>query len=436
MLKYPEEPRPLLYIVQENVLSNYAKPCQLDMKLGFSTVEPQSLGVSASKMRKWTKYVKLSAIDKLTPSATDGARLAGLKVYNPFDDVDEKITGKGTGGLTSLPTIFDKYFDSSGHAGDTATMQKFRERLLQMSSWWAGEGVRSLRAIAMSALMVYECKPFSHGVVSVSDVSMNGKLPPRNASERRREPYIEIRSLPTDKLFPKLDGSFSKSTFISKTLSATFTPNWSGKQFEMDYGYGLRELVLDIIDSNNGKRELIGTAHIDLTDIPIDSDHRACVKLTSCKKCPPGSRFQIPKVCASVRRSETTGESTPRPRIKLIDFAHLFTTQDKYASGWAEDGVTEGMLSAVRELDRKIGIGTLAGPKVADGKNMKCSKGSRKVILSADSCKQFAAGFGKKFGAWRATTPPLGECRVCDKLTKRNKRWFTSGPEYTIFEPQ
>jgi len=139
------------YMVLENMGKDFVKSCTLDLKLGYSTVEPNE-----GKM----KWLKLAARDKfLSTAQVEGASLAGFNIWNPLTQQEEKMKSKLFGPATPVDEVFDKYFDTPLHRKDKDLFLVWRQRLLDMGVWWGSVGTTQLRAVALSVLMMYECDP-------------------------------------------------------------------------------------------------------------------------------------------------------------------------------------------------------------------------------------------------------------------------------------
>lgn len=452
-----------LYIVQENMLDGYEQACQVDLKLGFNTVEPikpmESYGDLFTKTywNKLIKNVNHNVINASTPSQAEGARLAGFKVFNPFTNSAEKMQSKLLGGFTSLQTVLDTFFDRSGHTRDAATMEKLRDKLLSIASWWADEGAMAFRAVAMSVLMAYECAPDSKGILYVSDIEVKGNLPVMD-SNSAADPYVFLRSLPEGSLFPVVeeldskdatypevsmskpgkgdelhgDGVSSKTPFVNGVRLKTLTPRWEEIQFALEYDNDMREVVLSMHDKDEAEHPLIGSVYIRREEIPNDEGFRQiCRPLETCRQC----KLQDvqPQLCFKIRRDRSLKQRrSPNPRLKLIDFAHFYTTVNLDTSAWTRDGVTEGFLSAVRQFDRKIAA---SDDMVAyDGAKYKCPSTGHENMLTLETCKRYAKNRGKKYVTWRNKVGSEGACRACDVLVRRSKGMWGRSGDYQIFK--
>jgi hypothetical protein len=461
-----------LYIVQENMLDGYEQACQVDLKLGFNTVEPTNPMAAYSdyfRAAAWKKLMKqagMNSIDSMTPSSSDGVRLAGFRVFNPFTNSHEKMGSKLSGGFTPIADAVDTMFDRAGHYRDASTMEQIRDKLLGISSWWADEGQSALRAVAMSVLMAYECAPESRGNVFISDIKVQGKLPVMDNGDKA-DPYVFTRSIPRGQLFPVVnelggseetypevsntrpgfgdslhgEGNVPLTPFVNKAKLGTLAPNWNGHQFQLEYSSQMKELVLDVYDKDDGEHAFIGSIYIQKAEIPKqnagnESSRIICRSLDTCRQC----RLQDvkPVVCFNIFRDESKEpRNSPPPRLKLIDFAHFYSSALLNTTEWQFDGVTEGLLTIVRQMDRKM---SESDDMISqNGHKYKCPlAGKKENILTLETCKRYASQRGKKYATWRGGCKECGDgegaCRVCDNIERRRNGYFGHGGEYKVFK--
>eukprot|EP00928_Gymnodinium_smaydae_P087337 TRINITY_DN7160_c0_g1_i1.p1 TRINITY_DN7160_c0_g1~~TRINITY_DN7160_c0_g1_i1.p1 ORF type:complete len:647 (-),score=63.82 TRINITY_DN7160_c0_g1_i1:51-1991(-) len=454
--------RPLLYLVMENMLAPFSKACELDLKLGFQTVEHEERPRHNSvlgKGRGIVKRAKLKFADRVSPSAMQGARMAGYKIFNPFQNVFEKPSSKWADPLTSLTDVFGKFLDDSGHVADTETMEIFRDRLLGMAAWWAESGEKRLRAIALSALFAYECAPQYRGELILSDLSISGPKWPLVAAKARGQvnsTLLSLKSSPADTILPKFGPTASPEStganasdlrrrLMNRAMGAraaqavhAFTahqdatselPAWKGKVFDIAYVQAAHEISV-IIQANIGQEEVYqGKISLPIRMLPVGSNSK-CVLIelpgeNKVNKAPP-------KMCFRYVHTQQTVSPIAKPRLKLIDFAHFFSASS-LTTAWPKDGVHEGLLSALGELDKKIVAATYRDRE--DGHFMKCphtTAQSFSNILTLATCRNYGKMRKKKYISWRATAGELGECRACDALVRRRMTGSMETSSYRI----
>eukprot|EP00440_Ansanella_granifera_P011349 gb/GFBE01012310.1/.p1 GENE.gb/GFBE01012310.1/~~gb/GFBE01012310.1/.p1 ORF type:complete len:469 (+),score=42.00 gb/GFBE01012310.1/:1-1407(+) len=139
-----------LFLVMENLLEGYAKPSQLDLKLGI-TIEPESMDKQGVG-----KVMGLTIAEMLTPTGTDRARLAGYKVWSPHKQKYRTMWSKAISPLMSLDRVFDTFLAVPGRDKDADLLSYFGNRLEAMHLWWKAVGQDQVRSIAASLLFIYE----------------------------------------------------------------------------------------------------------------------------------------------------------------------------------------------------------------------------------------------------------------------------------------
>jgi len=434
------------YLVIENVLASFNRPCQLDLKLGYRTVEPDEFS--------W-KYFRHTAGDMLTPSVAEGARLAGYKIWKPFEGQSQKMYNKALSPMNSLTHVFDTFISSTGYVGP-ASIAKMRERLLKMSAWWSETGKKQLNAVALSALMIRECEPRIGGSITVSDIQVLYASDLMHASGEGA--YAVLRAQPEKAIYPKVVGSYAnRSSAMGFPISDFLTDinydstQWMGTQFELEYSPVAAEsggLILEIwshpsvnIGSHGGYRDV----RIGQIVVPLESGTH-CKVIADCTLCQNHTDPQ-PEVCVTI--SQTARESVaplPKPIIKLIDYAHFY--QKSQTPDWPEDGVDRGFLAAVTQLSRKIHeLGSVGqnmsvtaaaathaqNPMVdisaTDGKDTKCARTGEEPFLEMPICERLAGQRSKMFVSWKKVDGfnpgerEVGECRMCDTLVSAGGWW-------------
>ncbi|CAK0895158.1 unnamed protein product, partial [Prorocentrum cordatum] len=140
------------YMVLQNLMGQFNKPCQMDVKLGYMTGEPDY---------SW-KHVRHQIADMFTPSASHAARVVGYQAWDPVKREFSKPSGKYTTALKSLDSAVDTFMDAVPdllltYLLDVLTPSK--DLLISMAAWWHDHGVGVLDAIGMSVLLVFECAP-------------------------------------------------------------------------------------------------------------------------------------------------------------------------------------------------------------------------------------------------------------------------------------
>ena len=127
-----------LYLVQENMMSNFVEPCQADLKLGFSTYDGFAAADDSWAARSY-KRAKHVASDALTTSASKGVRLEGIRLF----DARTNTTEKNAKGLMMSRSITDKlsaFLDSHKSVSNKNYLSNLVHRLSDMAQWWKSTG--------------------------------------------------------------------------------------------------------------------------------------------------------------------------------------------------------------------------------------------------------------------------------------------------------
>lgn len=470
------------YLVIDNLLSSFDKPCQLDLKLGYRTVEPDE---------ETGKRLRQTVGDILSPSTSDGARLAGYKVWSPYGDRWRKMTFKALSPLLPLSKVFDRFSDWSGYVSsdELASMQS---RLLEMSAWWSETGKKEINAIALSALFIRECEPRIQGTATIGDVQIystidfDDQYEGKNVlAEQLKGAYVTIEDDPEGTLYPTngsgQNGSHHQSTRSLKnapdadaiqfvTEPSWKLPEWTGTQFELKYSPVQDiDLVLNIWkfkDPSKGQKEWIGEVKL-----PFDAGKQCSIVENN------GKALDM-ELCLNITKSpyETMAQSAA-PVVKLIDYAHMY--QKSLTPLWPEDGVDMGFLAAATHLsrkiqDRKIKTHVVAAPSLdtgdmteitdePQGKGFKCKSSKENTVVELHVCQTLAQHRDKLLMSWKelrgnkrqfghgviieqGDSPRLvlGECRVCNQFVRidvfglkigrkyMGKKWRTFKQPWTV----
>eukprot|EP00931_Biecheleriopsis_adriatica_P061674 TRINITY_DN37097_c0_g1_i2.p1 TRINITY_DN37097_c0_g1~~TRINITY_DN37097_c0_g1_i2.p1 ORF type:complete len:672 (+),score=93.64 TRINITY_DN37097_c0_g1_i2:53-2068(+) len=426
----------LLYGVMENVLSHFLKPCQLDLKLGFSTVKPWDRLSSVpsswkARLNRIKKQLVHRTADSVSPSRSQGARLAGFKVYNPFQQHWEKMSSKMFSPLTPLDQVFDVFLDVPGHKDDLRTLQKFRERLLEMAAWWGDVGRDAFHTIALSGLFVYECQVQPAGTLLVSNIETKDALLPTRTRNGSLNPYLAIASHPGRKVYPDMltrsgssfpnNNSKSSGLLVTSTSFEDRSPSWPGLQFGIDFSERIEEVVLEIWDKADKADDYIGQVSMPVQTVLQTGGQEVCLPVKFCVRC--AKQGLAPQLCFNVWRGQYPPGNVVKkahPLLKLIDYAHFFTQAE--TPDWDRDGVYEGLLSAMSQFDKMEAMSS--GAPMENGKAFKCARESaRDPELSEASCKQLGKARRKAYATWQASSDGLGYCRTCDELRRRKGTW-------------
>eukprot|EP00933_Yihiella_yeosuensis_P081310 TRINITY_DN948_c0_g1_i6.p1 TRINITY_DN948_c0_g1~~TRINITY_DN948_c0_g1_i6.p1 ORF type:complete len:580 (-),score=94.82 TRINITY_DN948_c0_g1_i6:454-2193(-) len=384
--------RPMIYLVMENQLAPYQKPCQIDLKLGSYTVEPGL--ANSGKFSDIKKTFIHAAGDHISPSASQGVRLAGFKVHNPYTMTSEKMASKMLSPLGGLEAVFDTFFDPSGHSGDVETMEALKDRTFEMATWWGKHGRNTLKAVALSALMTYECKPEVAASITMSDITVSG-----GSSLGVESAYVALSSKPRRLVYaasaenvPEVmeDSDYADLRGAYRSPDAS-NRSWSGKQFEIDLGSQLQYVVLSVWDESG--KECVGQAEVPLSDL-LDGS-RKCWKMSSWTALE--NKVVDAELCADVASQLKDHAPRAKPKMRLIDYAHFWPSEDV---DWPQDGVNEGLVSIIKHFDlkeiRDQGV-------VAEGsryKNLKCQSQDSEIKLTKASCKRYGRAMGQKFITW------------------------------------
>eukprot|EP00933_Yihiella_yeosuensis_P081306 TRINITY_DN948_c0_g1_i1.p1 TRINITY_DN948_c0_g1~~TRINITY_DN948_c0_g1_i1.p1 ORF type:complete len:587 (-),score=106.20 TRINITY_DN948_c0_g1_i1:454-2214(-) len=386
--------KPMIYLVMDNQLAPYQKPCQIDLKLGSYTVEP---GLAKSlKLSDIRKSLIHAAGDHISPTASQGVRLAGFKVHNPYTMTSEKMASKMLSPLGGLEAVFDTFFDPSGHDGDVETMEALKDRTFEMATWWGKHGRDTLKAVALSALMTYECKPEVAASITMSDIKVSGE-----SSVGVDSAYVALSSKPRRLVYatsaenvPEIigdeDSDYADLRGGYRSPDAS-NSSWLGKQFEVDLGSQLQYIVLSVWDGSG--KDCVGQVEVPLSDLLDDS--RKCWKMSSWTALE--NKVVDAELCADVTSQLREHAPRAKPQMKLIDYAHFWPSEDV---DWPQDGVNEGLVSIIKHFDlkeiRDQGV-------VAEGsryKNLKCQSQDSEIKLTKASCKRYGRAMGQKFITW------------------------------------
>mmetsp|Transcript_135849 Transcript_135849/g.270993 ORF Transcript_135849/g.270993 Transcript_135849/m.270993 type:complete len:718 (-) Transcript_135849:40-2193(-) len=138
------------YLVMEDLHSRYHLASVLDIKLG-QTIEFGSSDSTAKKLFQ-------SAVSRVTSTHTAGARLAGLRVWNPKKNRWKTSTNV----MSSIDSVFDKAFKyllrQSGEQ-KRLWLTQFHNTTQKLDQWWKSKGVNNVRSYAASLLFVWEGDP-------------------------------------------------------------------------------------------------------------------------------------------------------------------------------------------------------------------------------------------------------------------------------------
>eukprot|EP00929_Paragymnodinium_shiwhaense_P068056 TRINITY_DN34205_c0_g1_i3.p1 TRINITY_DN34205_c0_g1~~TRINITY_DN34205_c0_g1_i3.p1 ORF type:complete len:310 (-),score=63.65 TRINITY_DN34205_c0_g1_i3:276-1205(-) len=137
----------------EDLLEPYAKPCQMDLKLGTASVEPDTGSGNA-----WKNFKRMVA-NETSYGKSEGARLAGYVVDSPLIG-KYRYPPKGQkykNALVSPHSALDSFFSLAGHGKDKATLAAFLHRFEELSKAWQQSFDALLRSVGLSVMMVYEC---------------------------------------------------------------------------------------------------------------------------------------------------------------------------------------------------------------------------------------------------------------------------------------
>eukprot|EP00928_Gymnodinium_smaydae_P096270 TRINITY_DN8466_c0_g1_i1.p2 TRINITY_DN8466_c0_g1~~TRINITY_DN8466_c0_g1_i1.p2 ORF type:complete len:190 (-),score=24.73 TRINITY_DN8466_c0_g1_i1:67-636(-) len=124
-----------------------------------------------------------------------------------------------------------------------------------------------------------------------------------------------------------------------------------------------------------------------------------------------------PRMCFTFEHAKKTAVGKSEPRLKLIDFAHFFSAAS-LSSDWPKDGVHEGLLSAIGELDYKI-LSAATYQVTDDGRRMECPDTSAQhfsSLVTLDTCRNYGRMRKNKYITWLATEGEFGNCCACDLL--------------------
>lgn len=144
------------YLLLDDIFNAYNKACQMDLKLGKSTYEPNE---------GFTKRKKLDMVDVMSGSAAAGVRVEGFNVYNPVKNSWNSSKREGmiqTRMLTSIDYAFERFLAMSETYPlevQTDLIRGFHRRLGQITEWFNEKGRVDLRPIGMSVVLAYECEP-------------------------------------------------------------------------------------------------------------------------------------------------------------------------------------------------------------------------------------------------------------------------------------
>jgi len=141
------------YLIMEDMEGKFRMPSRLDIKLG-QTIEP----VKPKNHVEQAKHMFQNALAQATPTHSEGARLAGYKVWNPH-----KQEWRQSNALrTSLTDVFDeafKYLLKQGGERKKRWLTQLRNRVEDLHRWWKEFGIYHVRCYAASLLFVWEGKP-------------------------------------------------------------------------------------------------------------------------------------------------------------------------------------------------------------------------------------------------------------------------------------
>jgi len=438
-LEGAEGDAPVKYLVMENVLAAFEKPCQLDLKLGWRTAEP-------ADQLTW-KAFRHNVGDMFTPSVSDGARLAGYKVYDPFRGEWKKMESKIFSPTMPLSDVIDYFTDESGHV-PTAGLASMRQRLLDMGAWWTETGKEELRAIALSALMIRECGPIVTGSATFSDMMFSSDAMFSSAGKTGYYVAMEGSKGHQGTLYPKVPGEYIEKAEEMGHLAGEFVTNtnpskneWYGLQFDLDYTVATGDTITFHVWKDFGSgvyfNKFLGTA-----TVPF-ADGTQCVPLEACEVC--GHEEVI--FCVTIKKDWADPQPEPKakPVVKLIDYAHFYQRSETLT--WPEDGVYEGFISAMNQFSRKIETLEAKGVNVTHAyaaeaeikkkmtlshEPLKCPRNGEEPTLQEVDCMMLAVTKKKRAMSWKSWKSDeteahnTGECRLCDELVPAAGGWMRS----------
>lgn len=477
-----------LYLVLEDLLNKFQKPCQIDLKLGRYTVEP------SDKIRK---KMMMKVADQLSTSDNYGVRMAGFKVWNPWKRSWSTMRRKALDPMiTSIASSLTHFLDDSGNEDNTPLLSQLMAQAFLVGTHWTTHLKPYIRAIAVSVLMAYECQPDVEDVVIVSNVTMHM----RSEYVKMNKPTFHISQVQERLFYPRRRETFDYVKFDGTTLPRQFMSGpphhqevkdgigermtsfmWKGDVFNLqrrkgvdqvtletsnvgDQPFGLRDVLrLPLGDPYNTQRaELFGTA-------PNKKAFKYCTGLGTS----PGDTL-----CADIRleKPDETRNSRVTPIFKLIDFAHFFPAYS--VPTWRTVDNDVGLLTLTSELERRVWkrlwlrskadsnmsknpwdlplareqIGKRGNVITQRDSGMKCpefgheGKGKKNSAGDVDipeaqitehGCKLYMQLLNKKYSTWKGnkdrcrspevcSSSPKGSCRACDELVKRRgDRWIS-----------
>ncbi|CAK0891816.1 unnamed protein product [Prorocentrum cordatum] len=341
-----------VYLVMENLMRDFMKPCNLDLKLGYQTAEPDEM-----KTMGWMKSIGVKAMARDESSKTPGVRVAGWSIPDAFSGEVVKM-----GKMDTRPDDFiEKSVSLPGHKWDKALLRSFRERVHDMRAMWLSSG-EDTRSVGLSALLVHECGPVGQGL-EIAELRIDPDGPGLSMdlpnSLRSPEVFASISfDLPGGIVSnePKKykDPYFGASgEYTTRRIAASSKPAFSTAfslrhQVSVDgtkapVGKMKVEIVWAGTKQGETKQRVVygpaGTA-----EIPIPAAGEHCVDLTDFVEAPR------PRVCFTVRAGRITVPAPPV--LKLIDYAHFYPVDSERGSQWRDksDGVGAGLATMEREL--------------------------------------------------------------------------------------
>eukprot|EP00929_Paragymnodinium_shiwhaense_P112799 TRINITY_DN8106_c0_g1_i3.p1 TRINITY_DN8106_c0_g1~~TRINITY_DN8106_c0_g1_i3.p1 ORF type:complete len:530 (-),score=106.44 TRINITY_DN8106_c0_g1_i3:594-2183(-) len=159
-----------LFLVMADMLSDYEKPCYMDLKFGSTSVEPDT--GSGSKF----KDLKHKVVDGISYGKSEGVRLAGYVVESPTVG-QYRYPPKGQkwkNGLVPPRQALNAFFNLAGHAKDEQTFDSFLRRFQQMRQAWNQTFDMRLRSVGLSAMMVYECADLGGAAGAAAAAGLGG----------------------------------------------------------------------------------------------------------------------------------------------------------------------------------------------------------------------------------------------------------------------
>jgi len=413
-----------IFLVMENVLAHYHQPCQIDLKLGKTTIEPET-----GSLRKRVLH---SVIDRLTETKSLGVRQEGYRIWSPFDESVHKFNRGVARFSERMDESLEQFFGEPGHLWDEPLGRFFEDRAALLAEWWGRVGAHEFRAVGLSALVAYECHPSGEGF-ELADFELRSALDAESSEGLR----AAVRSHPEGTIFPQVSMGYSSEAEASGLGTKVFVASseeWSGTVFRLGRSAGAQAVAFEVYSGEASSKRFIGRA---LVRSDALTEGRHCVEIAACNDCGD----EMPEFCFTMRLTGRIGDNvTAEPSLTLIDYAHFYSSSDR--PEWdQEDGVHEGLESLaglfhdahtmadhVYHQAQYLANTTAHEVTSVDGdiSPKQCVGGINPAgwtgalglgWFTLDECHTLAASNGKPSFMWRNGDDHAGRCRICESLS-------------------